>query len=594
VLTIHSLRPRLILIVGLALAPLALASIGQGLMRLDARHKEVDQQLRSTAIYATHSEQAIFTDAKQLMERLAKRSELRRDPVACQQLLQDSLLSAPLYFDIAFIAADGSTHCTAPATPAPPDYVHFSWWKAMIARRGFVIGNQYHNIIAGRDILPVALPLYDRKGAFTGALSLSIDTHLLSQRMASTKLPENAIVLLLDHAGNVLAANTPVSDDIAKNVMALGHDNYDGTFVTNTAADGKWRWAAQPIERGEKLVAFGMPESWLIGITPFYLFADILLPFLMILFAWVAIWLGTEWLVIRWTTYLKVLSGAYGRGEFTVTTGELNAAPDEFRLLGQEMKKMAHSIEARDFKLSQALQQEKALAREIHHRVKNNLQIVSSIISLFGGKVVAPDARLAFQQITARVDALALVHRLIEKNGSRPTVVMKTLLSQLIEQIQTSAEADGRKIDITAEVCDCHIPMDMATPIALYAVEALTLGLYGGNGIAPPVKLTFDRDGEDHLMLTVFNAFLGDVSLGSRVPSPMRVLAALAEQIGGQTWIDEAPDGTRRLLLRFLHPTHASQNRAPSNDDLGWGDGENSLTGHIYRARDPNDDTPSP
>ncbi len=79
-LTINSLRPRLILIVGLALAPLALASIGQGLLRLDARHKEVNQQLRSTAIYATHSEQAIFTDAKQLMQRLATRQELNKGP----------------------------------------------------------------------------------------------------------------------------------------------------------------------------------------------------------------------------------------------------------------------------------------------------------------------------------------------------------------------------------------------------------------------------------------------------------------------------------------------------------------------------------
>ncbi len=581
-LDLRSLRPRLILIVGLALAPLALASIGQGLLRLDARHKEVDQQLRSTAIYATHSEQAVFTDAKQLMQRLAKRQELQAGPSACQHLLQDSLLSTPLYFNVAFVEPNGSTRCMANLGPDSADYAHFSWWKAMKTRRDFIVGNQYHSPFSGRDILPVALPLYDSDGVFKGALSLSIDTHVLSQRMASNKLPENALLLLLDQSGNVLAANKRVSDTVAHTVAVLGRQNFDGTFVTRSAGSGKWRWAAQPIGRDDKLVAFGMPESWLIGITPLYIFADVLLPLLMIVFAWVAIWLGTEWLVIRWTTYLKHLSVAYGRGEFAVETGDLDTAPEEFRLLGQEMQKMAHSIEARDFKLSLALQQEKSLAREIHHRVKNNLQIVSSLISLFGSKIVTPDARYAFQQISARVDALSLVHRLIEKSGPLPTVAMTTLFSELMDQIQTSAEADDRKIKIELDVCDCQLPMDIATPIALFAVEALTLGLYGSKGVAPPVKLLLQTDGPDHLLLTVHNALLGDVSLGERIPSPMRVLAALAEQIGGHIWIDETADGTRRLMLRFFQPARLTPARMPFDDDLGWGDGKNAIPGHIY------------
>ena len=584
-LRINSLRPRLILIVGLALAPLALASIGQGLLRLDARHKEVDQQLRSTAIYATHSEQAIFTDAKQLMQRLATRPELRASPADCQQLLQDSLLSPALYFSIAYIAPDGKTQCSAPTGLTASDFAQFAWWKPMIARRDFVVGNQYRHKLSGRDVLPVALPLYARDGTFTGALRLSIDMQRLSQRMASNRLPENAVVLLLDHAGDVLAANKRVAPDMAKAVAALGPRNFGGTFITRTGHTGKWRWAAQPIGQDDKLVAFGMPESWLLGITPIYVFGDILLPFLMILFAWAAIWMGTEWLVIRWTTYLKSVSGAYGRGDFAVSTGELEMAPDEFRLLGQEMKKMAQSIDARDIKLSLALQQEKSLAREIHHRVKNNLQIVSSLISLFGGKIVAPDARLAFQQITARVDALSLVHRLIEKSGPLPTVSMKTLFSELVDQIQTSAEADGQKISIGSNVCDCQVPMDMATPIALFAVEALTLGLYGSEATIQPVKLSLQPEGDDQLLLTVYNEFLSDASLSERSPSPMRVLAALAEQLGGHTWIDEAPDGARRLLLRMPHPGRVLPTGAPSEEELGWGDGESTVAGHIYRER---------
>ena len=95
-------------------------------------------------------------------------------------------------------------------------------------------------------------------------------------------------------------------------------------------------------------------------------------------------------------------------------------------------------------------------------------------------------------------------------------------------------------------------------------------------------------------MLTIHNDSLGDVSLSARVPSPMRILAALAEQIGGHTWIDETANGTRRLLLRFLHPAHSSLAREPSDDELGWGDREISLTGPIYGAREPSDGTFDP
>jgi len=587
-LTIRSLRPRLILIVGFALAPLALASIGQGFLRVGAHHKEVENRLRNTSVYATRAVQAVFPDAKQFMERLAQRPELKAGGVDCRKLLRDSLLSTPLYVNIAVIDRSGRTNCVASPEHSPPNYAGFRWWHAMISQRAFIVGNQYREPASGRDIVPVALPLYDRSGLFTGALSLSIDTRQLDRNLAANKLPEDAIVLLLDQAGNILASNKPVANNLARKVAALGRDNFSRTFMTSADGAGKWRWAAQPVGHGGMLVAFGMPESWLIGITPIYIFVDILLPLLMILFAWGAIWLGTEWLAIRWTIYLENLSVAYGRGEFAVETSELDLAPDEFRLLGNEMKKMAQSIQARDFKLSQALRQEKSLAREIHHRVKNNLQIVSSLISVFSRHVVAPDARKAFQQITVRVDALSLVHRLIEKSGQLPVVAMKTLLTELAEQIRVSAEAHDEQCSITLDICDCQLPMDIATPITLFAVEALSMERAGPGSDALPLLLSLQTDGPDHLLLSIV-VEKPDGATSRHTPPPMRVLTALAGQIGGRTWMEETAEGTCCVSLRFSRPAPSLHSRVAFDDDLGWGDGEKSLTGRIYDLRENND-----
>jgi two-component sensor histidine kinase len=587
----ESLRPRLILIVGLALAPLALASIGRGVLRLDAGKEDADQNLRETAIYATQREQAVFTGAKQLMERLAGQPDLNAGPNACGRLLRNALIGTPLFLNAALIDPGGSARCMAVPESISINYAKSPWWPAMKVRHEFRVGERSYSSAVKREILPVALPIYRSDGAFAGTLSLSIDIDGLAGQMAAARPPGKAIMLVLDHSGNAVASSQAVPGDLAKAVAQLGQNNSQRTFVTTDATRGKWRWAAQPIGNEGSLVAFGKPESWRLGITPIYFFADIFLPILMILFAWGAIWLGTEWLVIRWTNHLKRISVVYGRGHFIGETAELAAAPAEFQLLGREMAKMASSIQARDLKLNQALRQETALAREIHHRVKNNLQIVSSLINLYARNVTDLTARLAFREITTRVDALSLVHRLIEKNGAVPVIAMKSLFSELADQIRALAEVDTKPYQLELDVDDCQLPVDIATPIALFAVEMLSLGLSGPTPPVEPIRLSLRVEDPDHLLLSVEHPALSGASLRDSMPSSARILGALCEQMGGRMWLDDSANGTRRLRLRIAVTVRSAQSRTLSGGESGWG--EDAKTGPFYDERQENRaDTP--
>ena len=579
----ESLRPRLILIVGLALAPLALASIGRGVLRLDVSVEDVDRNLRETAIYATQREQAVFTGARQILERLASQPELSAGPTACNRLLSNALIGTPLFLNAALIDPGGSAICVAVPQPASIDYARFPWWAAMKARHQFRVGERSYSAAAKREVLPVALPIYRSDGAFAGALSLSIDVDALGRQMAAVQPPGKAMMLVFDRSGNAVASSQPVPAGLAKAVAQLGRNNFQRTFVTKDATGGKWRWAAQPIGSDGGLVAFGKPEPWKLGITPIYFFADILLPILMILFAWGAIWLGTEWLVIRWTNHLKRISVVYGRGHFIGETAELASAPAEFQLLGREMAKMASSIQARDLKLNQALRQETALAREIHHRVKNNLQIVSSLINLYARNITDVAARLAFREITTRVDALSLVHRLIEKSGAVPVIAMRSLFSELADQIRVLAEVDIKPYQIELDVDDCQLPVDIATPIALFAVEVLSLGLSGPAPPAQPIRLSLRVEDRDHLLLSVEHPALSSASLRESIPSSARILGALCEQMGGRMWLDDSANGARRLLLRIAVVVRSAQSRTLSGGEAGWG--EDAKTGPFYDER---------
>lgn len=581
--TAGSLRPRLILIVGLALAPLALASIGQGFMRVDAHRQESVQRLRNIADYATWRERTVFPQAQRYLERLSAHPILKTRPADCERFLRDSMLGATHYVNVSRIGRDGTVRCSAHAAQPASSFAAAPWWPSMIRRHAFTVGPQPEPSYPRRGLVAAALPLYDDDGTFTGALSVAIDTKLLVSDLASGKLPENAILLLIDRNGAILAGSRPIDGETALAIARQAHRGVDGTFVTKAGAANKWRWVIQPAGNDGTIAAFGMQESWLMGITPVYIVIDIFLPLLMIVFAWGAIWLGTEWLVLHWTSYLHTLSIAYGRGAFDADVSELESAPHEFRKLGRAMMTMAKSVEARDQRLKQALFQEKSLAREIHHRVKNNLQIVSSLINIFGRQLTAPDAKRVLHQITTRVDALSLVHRLIEKGGQLPVVAMKPLLTELCEQFCATAEAEGEPCSVTLTVCNCQLPIDVVTPVALFTVEALSLASASGAG---SVNLELDCDGDDRFVL-VCTWQKSDVLLSGQIlHSPLRIMSALAAQIGGTTWTEETPPARQQATLRFPRPTPLPPNRSNRQDDLGWGAIEPSMTGLVYEARD--------
>jgi two-component sensor histidine kinase len=581
-LPIKSLRPRLLLIVVLALGPLALASVGQGLMRFQTRHAEIDANLLQMAIYTTGNERSILASADQYLNELAQRPEIRNASPDCAQTLSDTLIGRSLFLNVALIDVQGQIKCGASSEPLPSDYRKFSWWPQLQTRKNMLIGAAYTNPATKQAVLPLALPLHDATGRFTGAITGSVNLAWLNRRLELDRVSPQALMLLIDRKGDIIASNRLVPAGVAQQVAQAGWNHPNDIFAIRVEG-GKWQWAAQPVVHEDLIVALGVPEPGLFDVSRVYFLADILLPLLMIALASVAIWLGTEWLVIRWTTYLQRVSAAYGQNHFALELGELEEAPDEFRQLGYELKGMASSIRDRDRKVKRALIQEAAMAREIHHRVKNNLQIVSSLIGLYSQRIQDTDARTAFRQIVARVDALTLVHRLTEKSDAVPVVDMKSLFGEIAEQVRAIAAESGRLYRLTVKADDCPLPAATATPIALYAVEVMTFGLFAAdnNAALRDAKLTFAADGPDHFLLTIQDNSFTAEQLRGGVPSPQRFLCAFADQLQASFQMDDNPHGGSILSLRI--PAHCAV--ANQNDDLDEQDDDEPDSPRVFKFR---------
>jgi two-component sensor histidine kinase len=111
--------------------------------------------------------------------------------------------------------------------------------------------------------------------------------------------------------------------------------------------------------------------------------------------------------------------------------------------------------------------------REIHHRVKNNLQIVMSLLSIQANQVKDLKAQDALKQAQIRINALALVHRILNELEDQSTLDLKQLLEELSRQIAEGIGHAGH-VRVNVEVPRMVVSSNTAVALALFTVEALT------------------------------------------------------------------------------------------------------------------------
>jgi two-component sensor histidine kinase len=200
----------------------------------------------------------------------------------------------------------------------------------------------------------------------------------------------------------------------------------------------------------------------------------VLLPLLM----WAAAagigWVVVDQLLLRPLAQLQRAVDDY-RGEGPLELPRLTTPSHEIRALGEAFQQSAALLTKREEELEAGLRHQVRLTREVHHRVKNNLQVVASLINLHSrgtkGEVAA-----AYASIQRRVDALAVVHRnhyaeLEENRG----VALRSLIAELTANLRGTAPPAASHMTITLDMIPAYITQDVAVPIAFLVTEIVEL-----------------------------------------------------------------------------------------------------------------------
>jgi two-component sensor histidine kinase len=204
--------------------------------------------------------------------------------------------------------------------------------------------------------------------------------------------------------------------------------------------------------------------------------------------------------------------------------------------------------------LRESIEQKNTLNREIHHRVKNNLQIVMSLLSLQTAQLHDEGARDALRDTQMRVNALALAHRILHELEDVYFVDFRELLSSLVQQVREGFGATKSEIKLELDIEERQMTSDIAVPLTLFTVEALTnvfKHAYPPGARGGTIRVSLKALAEENLQLLIEDDGVGiakpiqDGSVGSRL------MRAFSSQLRGTATTTSRQSGGTRVLLTF-------------------------------------------
>ncbi len=549
------LRSGLILIVVVALLPIGTLSVVQALSDLRYSRTLIGNQLITSALATAGQERDPLIISKQVLLTLSKNKAVQTGGAECNEALRSGLGDSPALLNLARSDAQGRVQCSALPFDPNLSFAKEAWWQRGIRAREFTISALVIGQITKKRMLIGMQPVTADDGRNFGAVTVAIDASWLERSLATSEMSRDAVVAIVNGAGDIVL--TSENRALPRFDVSAGNAKVSDAIARDGAS---WMYAVAPLYDRELYVVYAEPTKVLMATTIKQARTSLLLPIVALLLACLAIWIGTNRLILRWLESLRALAAQFAQGNFAGDPARYERAPRELALLSADLHAMAHAIEARDNALQAALDTKTALTHDIHHRVKNNLQIVSSLLNLQAGKISDPAALEALSQTRARIGALAQIHRLLyeeSQDSDQGNVNIANLLNALCSQLRALHRGQS-VIQLSCDAAWQMVPINNAVPLTLLAVEAITNAFRHGfsAGQSGRVILHFDvTDGQATLSVT--DDGIGFDSTRQTASMGRQLMDAFAQQLGGVLTLESTP-GTG-TVVKLVYPVSQEQ-----------------------------------
>jgi two-component sensor histidine kinase len=560
-----------VLIVGVLLLAQGALAVLQAVSSYNSSIRSLEQNLSQAAQLAANEEVSMISASREILTSLATHPDIRAQDPACRRALVRSIGGLAQYSGAAVADSSGMLMCTSAPVSKPISVADRAWFQAVMRGEPFVVSDLVMSRWLKQQGIVTAVPHVDDHGVIRGGVALFIGLDWLTQRMSRASHSDEGALALLDGKGDVITPDSASGSASSRRLpgAALIHEqlNSRGTQTFRARGeDGTWRlYAISPLLDGRIFAVIGTPVLSAVGPLALQVAWGVMTPLLMWVLAILVVWFGVEYLVVRWITYLERITSAYASGRYSVRPERVAAARYEIRQLGVKFSRMADLIYARESELRESLNQKEVLVREIHHRVKNNLQLVMSLLNLHARRIRDPRAEEAFAEARSRINALATLHRRLYESDSLQEIDLRWFLEDLCAELRRGGLSRGRHVDLIVDSPSAVIGPELAVPLGLLVTEAITNAYKHAfkDRDAGQIRVEVARDSEEKIIVRIRDNGTGfDPHAENHNSAGLgrSLIEAFVRQLRGE--LETKSDNGTVVEVRFPVPARSEPKRA--------------------------------
>lgn len=551
---------RLAFLLSVALLPLGTIALFQTWRMAEDAELAAESALLQRTSNAAAGERAMIESALGASEALSQAllDTVGNDP-ACSQILRDYVGRSPIYAFAGFIPMNGLMTCSS--SEGVLDMSQSPTFAAFRAAPRAMVSANAEGRVSGEPVLIVSQPV-SKDGALLGMLALSVKHSTLELLRSRRGKDRDVSIVMLNTAGEPLFVESHLLSDVPL-VLPIGRDpaglleGGEAVFRSRDGAGNTRVFAVLDLVPGQvQAVGSWPPEQAQLGrdlIAP----STLLFPLTMWITSLLVAYAAVDRLVIRHVRELRGQMRRFALGRRDAAPEVLKDAPAEIADVSQTFHNLARILIRDEAQLEASLQEKTVLLKEIHHRVKNNLQLIASIMNMQIRQVQEPGARRVLKSVQDRVASLATIHRNLYQAETLSAVQADQLLGDIVSQMAMMSVAPGSNLQIETDFAPVTLYPDQAVPVSLLATEALTNAVKyatppaGGGQRWIRLSLRDEKDGT--ATLEVVNSQGAAVPARSEGEMPgigSKLINAFAGQLESVVEITSA-EGEYRLSVRF-------------------------------------------
>ena len=212
--------------------------------------------------------------------------------------------------------------------------------------------------------------------------------------------------------------------------------------------------------------------------------------------------------------------------------------------------------------ITESLKEKEVLIKEIHHRVKNNLQIISSLLKLQSGYIKDKDALEMLGESRNRIQSMAIVHQKLYQSKDLSRIDFSEYIRQLLAHLFQVYKVDNNTIALNINTQSIKIGVDTAIPCGLIINELVSNSLkHAFPGVRKGnIDIVMKELSPDNFVLEVSDDGIGfpkDIDFRDTLSLGLQLIITLAEQLDGT--IDKQDVNGTRFILKFREPDYSNR-----------------------------------